>query len=115
MIENKQVMADNILRFMDAKGIKATDICKALDIKHNTFSDWVNAKTYPRIDKIEKMASFFGVSKADLVEKYHEEEIAKRDELILLREYRNADVETKEMVKRILLYSRKITGELHDD
>jgi len=33
-----------------------------------TFSDWVNAKTYPRIDKIELMANYFGISKADLVE-----------------------------------------------
>ncbi len=33
-----------------------------------TFSDWVNAKTYPRIDKIELMANYFGISKSDLVE-----------------------------------------------
>lgn len=34
-----------------------------------TFSDWVNAKTYPRIDKIEMMANYFGISKSDLVER----------------------------------------------
>ena len=37
-----------------------------------TFSDWVNAKTYPRIDKIELMANYFGISKADLVEDHDE-------------------------------------------
>lgn len=43
-------------------------MCDALGVKYTTFSDWVNAKAYPRIDKIELMANYFGISKADLVE-----------------------------------------------
>src|SRR5699024_6313467 len=39
-----------------------------LGVSYSTLSDWVNAKTYPRIDKIEMMANYFGVSKSDLVE-----------------------------------------------
>lgn len=68
MIENKEIMARNILKFMELKNVKATDICKQLGFKQNTFSDWVNAKTYPRIDAIEKLANYFQISKADLVE-----------------------------------------------
>ena len=68
MIENKEVMARNIKRLMEGKQVKAMDVCRALDIKQPTFSDWINAKTYPRIDKIEKMARYFGVSQSDLVE-----------------------------------------------
>ena len=68
MVENRQVMAKNILHFMEVKGVNATDVCKACGFKQNTFSDWVNGKTYPRIDKIETMANYFGVSKALLVE-----------------------------------------------
>ena len=68
MTENKQVMAKNILYFMHVNCVSATDICKACGFKQNTFSDWVNAKTYPRIDKIEKMANYFGISKSLLVE-----------------------------------------------
>ena len=68
MTENKQVMAKNIQRYMERDNVKATDICKTLGFKQNTFSDWVNAKTYPRIDAIEKLANYFHVSKADLVE-----------------------------------------------
>lgn len=68
MVADKELMARNIKRFMDEKGVNATDVCKALGFKHNTFSDWINAKAYPRIDKIEMMANYFGVTKADLVE-----------------------------------------------
>lgn len=68
MLGNKEAMAKNIKKYMDIKGVNATDVCKALGFKHNTFSGWVNAKIYPRIDKIEMMANYFGCSKADLVE-----------------------------------------------
>ena len=68
MIENKQIMAKNILYYMNKNNVSAADVCKACGFKQNTFSDWVNAKIYPRIDKIEIMAKYFGVSKSDLVE-----------------------------------------------
>lgn len=68
MIENKKIMADNIRRHMEMKNVTATDICKTLHIKQNTFSDWINAKTYPRIDKIEMLSNYFGVPKSALVE-----------------------------------------------
>lgn len=67
---NKEVMASNIRRYMDLRNKDRNDICKDLNIKYTTFTDWINAKTYPRIDKIELMAHYFNVSKADLVEEY---------------------------------------------
>lgn len=65
---NKQVMAENIRYYLHKNNLNQTDICNALGFKAPTFSDWVNAKTYPRIDKIEMMANYFGISKSDLVE-----------------------------------------------
>ena len=65
---NKQVMADNIKRLMNEFNASQSDICTRLKLKPSTFSDWVNAKTYPRIDKIELLANYFGVEKSDLIE-----------------------------------------------
>lgn len=65
---NKEIMAKNIKRLLEEHDMSQTDLCNALGFKFMTVSDWVNAKSYPRIDKIEMMANFFGVSKADLVE-----------------------------------------------
>ncbi len=67
---NKEVMAKNIRYYMNLHSVSQTDICNTLGFKMPTFSDWVNAKTYPRIDKIELMANYFGISKADLVESH---------------------------------------------
>ena len=67
---NKEIMAQNIQRLMEQKGVERKDVCNALGFKYTTFVDWVNGKTYPRIDKIEKMANYFGVPKSELVEEY---------------------------------------------
>lgn len=63
-------MAKNIRHYMNVFNVTQTEICNTLGIKMPTFSDWVNAKTYPRIDKIELMANYFGISKSDLVEEH---------------------------------------------
>ena len=65
-------MAKNIRYYMDIASVKPKDVCDALKIPMPTFSDWINAKTYPRIDKIEMLSNYFGVSKADLVEEHEE-------------------------------------------
>ncbi|HEM3502196.1 TPA: helix-turn-helix transcriptional regulator [Streptococcus suis] len=65
---NKEIMAENIKYFMDKKGVDRNQLCADLDLKYMTVSDWINAKSYPRIDKIELLANYFGVSKSDLVE-----------------------------------------------
>lgn len=70
---NKAVMAENIQRLMDSRGIDRNKICADLGFKYTTFTDWVKGNTYPRIDKIEMMANYFGVPKSQLVEKYNED------------------------------------------
>lgn len=65
---NRNTMANNIKRYMLIKGVNAIEICRALKIAPATFSDWTHGRTYPRIDRIEMMANYFGVTKADLVE-----------------------------------------------
>ncbi len=65
---NKEIMAKNIQYYMDKYGKSRQDMCDALGVKYTTFTDWVKGNSYPRIDKIELMANYFGITKADLVE-----------------------------------------------
>lgn len=67
---NKQIMAENIRYYMKKKQIGRKDLCEALGFKYSTVTDWLNAEKYPRIDKIEMMANYFRISKADLVERH---------------------------------------------
>lgn len=102
MVENKKIMARNITNQMILKNVNATDVCKELGFKQNTFSDWVNAKTYPRIDSIEKMANYFGVPKFMLVEDIKMLKIHTEYEEKILDAFRNASNDTKDAVCAVL-------------
>lgn len=67
---NKIVLAKNLQRYMEQYGYTAKDIAEKIGVEPSAVSYWVNAKYYPRIDKIEKMANLFHVSKACLVEEH---------------------------------------------
>jgi len=68
---NKEIMAKNIQFYMDKYGKSRQDMCEALGVKYTTFTDWVKGNSYPRIDKIELMANYFGINKSDLVESHN--------------------------------------------
>ncbi len=65
---NCVVFSKNLKRLMDLNGVDRNAVCAALDFKYTTFTDWYNGKKYPRIDKIEKLANYFGVLKSELIE-----------------------------------------------
>lgn len=70
---SKEIMANNIKRYMEMKGVSNQQLCDALNFKYTTFMDWIKGVTYPRIGKIEAMANYFGVMKSDLIEEKTEE------------------------------------------
>lgn len=65
---NKEKMAANIKRYLKMRGMTMKDLADELGVPYSTVLDWCKGATYPRIDKIEMMANFFGCSKVDLVE-----------------------------------------------
>lgn len=67
-MNNKEIMAKNIKKYMDRKGISNQKICADLGFKYTTFLDWIKGVTYPRIGKVEAMADYFGCEKSDLIE-----------------------------------------------
>ena len=72
-IELRKTMAANIARQLELNNKTQREMCLALNFKENTVSDWMNAKTYPRIDKIEMMSNFFGCKKSNLIERLSEQ------------------------------------------
>lgn len=64
----KEIMAKNLKYYLDRKGISQTDLAKELNIPETTMSNWLKAKTYPRVDKIQVMADYFNIRRSDLTE-----------------------------------------------
>lgn len=67
---NKEILSKNLKKYIDLSGKDRKNIAKDLQVSYSTFTDWINGNSYPRIDKIEKMANYFGVRKSDLIEEH---------------------------------------------
>lgn len=68
MVANKAIFAKNLEFHMNRKGVDRNQLCSDLNFKYTTVRDWLKGITYPRIDKIELLANYFGIGKSDLIE-----------------------------------------------
>lgn len=67
-IYNKQVFANNLKYYIQEKGVTQKEIAEVLGMSQGSISDWMKLRTYPRMDKIQMLAEYFGIEKSDLVE-----------------------------------------------
>lgn len=65
---NKEIFSRNLKRLMNENNIDRNTLCENLNFRYSTVSEWISAKKYPRIDKIEMLANYFNVKKSDLIE-----------------------------------------------
>lgn len=65
---SKETFAKNLTRYIEASGKTQKDIADYIGVSAPTMSDWANGKIFPRIDKIEMLANYFGCLKSDLIE-----------------------------------------------
>ena len=82
-MDNKNVFANNLKKQMELKGVSRKDLSEALGISYFTITAWVNSTKYPRMDKVEMLANFFGVLKSDLIENKAIEEKENPGEMVL--------------------------------
>lgn len=67
-MDNKHIFSRNLKRIMEDRGVSRKDIANVLGISYFTVTDWVNGKKFPRMDKVELIANYFGILKSDLIE-----------------------------------------------
>lgn len=65
---NKEVFAKNLALYLNRSGKSQREMADIVGVSSSTFNEWMKAKKYPRIDKIEFMANYFGINKSDLIE-----------------------------------------------
>lgn len=113
---NKKVFAKNLNYYMKINNIDRNKICKDLDFNYTTVREWTNGTSYPRIDKIEMLANYFGILKSDLIENKSKDSAF--DELdILFSKHKDVLSESdKNIIKSIILERKKeIDKELNNE
>lgn len=82
---NSEVFARNLLRYIRGADKTQAEVAKAIGVHPASMSDWLTGRTYPRMDKIQLLAEYFGIQKSDLVEDEYvkKETISEQDQDIL--------------------------------
>lgn len=77
-IGNKETFSKNLKYYMEKKDVTQKEMAEIVGVATSTFNDWMKAKKYPRIDKVEMLANYFGILKSDLIEEKMTEEKSKK-------------------------------------
>ena len=107
-IGNKETFAKNLLYYMNKHGKEQKEVAEIVGVAPSTFNAWIKGNKYPRIDKVEKLAIYFGILKSDLIEDF--EEIKKsppaqsitEGEQKLLDLFRRVPVDKQQMVLQMI-------------
>lgn len=107
-IGNKEVFAQNLLYYVKRSGKDQKVLAEIVGVSPSTFNEWIKAKKYPRIDKIEILANYFGILKSDLIEVKNEENNSPdqikltEGEEMLLKLFRQIPVENRALVLEMI-------------
>jgi transcriptional regulator with XRE-family HTH domain len=100
--------------YMKLNGKSRKDVAQALGVSYYTLTDWVNGKKFPRMDKVEMIANYFGIKKSDLIEKksienspkemavFHAEILMDEDLMEMIGEYWLLEDKKKKIVKDLV-------------
>lgn len=75
---NKAIFSKNLKYYIEQSGKDRRELANIWGFPYSTVTEWVNGKKYPRIDRIEIMADYFGIQKSDLIEERPPEEQQKK-------------------------------------
>lgn len=103
----KLKFAQNLKNIMQKRNKTQSDLVKDLSFRQATVSDWLNGKKYPRMDKVEKLANYLGVSINELLMQSVSEppipEIQLTDqEKSMIKKYRQLNADGKSRVDYVL-------------
>ena len=107
-IGNREVFSKNLLYYITISKRDQKEVAKVVGVAPSTFNEWVKGKKYPRIDKIEMLANYFGILKSDLIEDKKDKKdishtIAVTDgEQMLLDLFRQVPEDKQEMVLQMI-------------
>ena len=64
----KEIFAKNLRYYLSQSGKTQKEVSHIIGVSAPTFHEWCAGKKTPRMDKVEKLANYFGILKSDLIE-----------------------------------------------
>ena len=69
----KKIFSKNLNHYMKINEKNQSDIINDLGFNKSAVSTWCNGTRLPRMDKVDALAKYFGISRSDLIEDKSEE------------------------------------------
>ncbi len=110
---NKDVFSKNLKYYIERSGKDRKELAEIWGFPYSTVTEWINGRKYPRIDRIEIMADYFGIKKSDLIEEKVEKEPQNEVPVALSapQGYDNLTDEQKELIQSLIdKYNEKNIG-----
>lgn len=107
---NKAVFSRNLSRCLRRSDKSQRELADAIGVHPATICDWLKERTYPRMDKVQLIAEFFGISKSELVEdSYVAKETVSGKEQKLLDLFHNVPEEHRDgLLDLIEVYAKNL-------
>lgn len=83
--EYRKIFANNLNRYMQINGKTQADLIKDLKYSSSTISNWCTGQKIPRMDKIEQLATYFGINKSVLIEDKAEKPVSSEKQAYINR------------------------------
>ena len=62
------------MKIMKERKVSRKELAKGLNVPYTTLTDWCTGRIFPRVEKINMIADYFGIKKSDLIEEMLEDE-----------------------------------------
>lgn len=63
-----EIFARNLKFYVIKSGKTQSKVASDIGVSKGTFSDWVAGRSHPRMDRVQQLAEYFGISKSNLLE-----------------------------------------------
>lgn len=73
-MDSKDVFIHNLNTIMKDRRVSRKELAKGLNVPYTTLTDWCTGRIFPRVEKINMIADYFGIKKSDLLEEIIETE-----------------------------------------
>ena len=69
----KRIFSKNLRYYMSVNNKEQIDLINDLGFNKSAVSTWCNGTRLPRMDKVDALAKYFGISRSDLIEEKNKE------------------------------------------
>lgn len=67
-MEANEIFSKNLKFYIIRSGRTQSQVAMDLGVSKGTLSDWCSGRSHPRMNRIEEITKYFGISKSDLLE-----------------------------------------------